>query len=89
MLNEIDDQLHLLRLYLFANDRNISSAVIMAWKEQKCNIKRRRNSDRWIIHIEFLMVVRSEFRQEERIEEENKSQMLDLSVDDQHSSDLV
>jgi hypothetical protein len=62
------------RVYLFANDSKINNATIMAWQEQKCKLRRRSNNDRWIIHPEFSMVVRSEFRQEERVEEENKSQ---------------
>jgi hypothetical protein len=61
----------------------------MAWKEQKCKLMRRSKSDRWIIHPEFPMTVRSEFRQEERIEEEKKSQTLDLKAEDQQSLDLV
>jgi hypothetical protein len=72
-----------MRVYVFDNDSNISSAMMMAWKEQKCNLKRRRNNAHWITHPKFSMVVRSEFRQEECAEEENKYQTLDLSVEDQ------
>jgi hypothetical protein len=52
-------------------------------------LRRRRNSDRWITHPDFPMAVRSEFRQEEHAEEENKSQTLDLSVEDQQPLDPV
>jgi hypothetical protein len=85
----IDGKINTTRVYLFANDSKINSATIMAWKEQKCKLRRRSNSDRWITHPEFSMVVRSEFRQEEHAEEENKSQTLDLSVEDQQPSDPV
>jgi hypothetical protein len=73
----------MMRVYLFDNDSNINSATIMARQEHKCKLRRRRNNDRWITHPEFSMAVRSKFRQEECIEEENKPQTLDLSVEDQ------
>jgi hypothetical protein len=85
----IDGKISTTRVYLFANDSKISSIAIMAWKEQKCKLRRRSNNDRWIIHPEFPMVIRSEFRQAEGVEEENKSQTLDLSAEDQQLSDPV
>jgi hypothetical protein len=62
---------------------------MMAWKEQNCKLKRRSNSDRSVTHPDFSMAVRSEFRQEEHAEEENKYQTLDLSVEDQQPSEPV
>jgi hypothetical protein len=53
---------------------------MMAWQDQKRKLRRRSNSDRWITHPEFPMAVRSELRQEECAEEENRSQASDLSV---------
>jgi hypothetical protein len=44
---------------------------MMAWKDQKYKLRRRTNNDRWITHLEFLMVVKFELRQEECVEEEN------------------
>jgi hypothetical protein len=85
----IDGKINMTSVYLFTNDRKINNATIMAWKEHKCKLRRRSNNDRWITHLNSSMAVRSEFRQEERAEEENKSQTLDLSVEDQQSSDPV
>jgi hypothetical protein len=83
----IDGKINTMRVYLFSNDSgNINNEKMMAWKEQQCKISRRSDSDCWIIHPEFSMAIRFEFRQEERAEEENKYQMLDLSVEDQQSS---
>jgi hypothetical protein len=56
----------------------------MAWKDQKHKLRRRSNNDRWITHPEFPMAVRSELRQEERAEEENRSQASDLSMKTDH-----
>jgi hypothetical protein len=85
----IDGKINTTRVYLFSNDSKINNTMMMAWKEQKCKLRRRRNNDRWITHPEFPMAVRFEFRQEECTEEENKSQMLDLSVEDQQPLDPV
>jgi hypothetical protein len=63
--------------------------MIMAWKEQKCNIRRKSNNDHWITHPELPMAPRSEFIQDEHAKEEKKYQMLDLSTKDQQSLDLV
>jgi hypothetical protein len=57
---------------------------MMAWKDQKSKLRRRRNNDRWITHPEFPMAVRSKLRQEEHVEEENRSQASDLSTKIDH-----
>jgi hypothetical protein len=37
----IDGKISTTRVYLFSNDSKIKSAVMMAWKEQKCKLRRR------------------------------------------------
>jgi hypothetical protein len=76
----IDGKINRMSVHLFSNDSKINNATIKTWKEHKCNLRRRTNSDRWITHLELSMAVRFEFRQEENTKEENRSQALDLST---------
>jgi hypothetical protein len=57
---------------------------MMAWQDQKRKLRRRSNSDHWITHPKFSMAVRSELRQEECAEEENRSQASYLSMKTDH-----
>jgi hypothetical protein len=53
-------------------------------KQEQSKIGRSSDSDRWITNPEFLMVVRSECRQEELAEMEDRSRALDLSIGSGH-----
>jgi hypothetical protein len=60
-----------------------NTTTMMEWQDKQCNLRRRRNSDRWI-PFRIPMTIRSELRLEERTKEENISQASDLSAKTDH-----